>query len=196
MRYGKLYQTANISGDLINDTLFQIKPELLKKATVAPKNYNEMIDTNVEVSTTHVGRTNSVSFIHDIKVRQEWLTVAKTVNKDLNWNFDLTAIEPIQYGEYAKTQEYSWHVDQHNKPYSDGMIRKISFSVFLNDDYEGGEFDLELFAPQFPQRFKTFSKLPLNTIIFFQSEYWHRVRPVTKGVRKSLVGWVLGPKFK
>jgi len=196
MRYGKLYQTANISGDLINDTLSQIKPELLKKATVAPKNYNEMLDTNVEVSTTHAGRTNSVSFIDDIKVRQEWLTVAKTVNKDLNWNFDLTAIEPIQYGEYAKTQEYSWHVDQHNKPYSDGMIRKISFSVFLNDDYEGGEFDLEIGSPKQENRLRTFAKLPENQMIFFQSDFWHQVRPVTKGVRKSLVGWVLGPKFK
>ena len=110
--------------------------------------------------------------------------------------FDLTAIEPLQYGEYAKTQQYSWHVDQHNQPYKDNMIRKMSFSVFLNDDYTGGEFDLEIFAPHLPERFKTFTKLPLNSILFFQSDYWHRVRPVTKGVRKSLVGWVLGPKFK
>ena len=45
-------------------------------------------------------------------------------------------------------------------------------------------------------RYKTFSNLPINTILFFQSDYWHRVRPVTNGVRKSIVGWVLGPKFR
>ena len=94
------------------------------------------------------------------------------------------------------TLEYGWHVDQHNEPYSDRRVRKISFSVFLNDDYTGGEFDLELHSPSIKPRYETFSKLPLNTALFFQSDYWHRVRPVTKGVRKSLVGWVLGPEFK
>ena len=113
-----------------------------------------------------------------------------------DWNFDLDAIEPLQYGEYGKKEEYGWHVDQHNKPYNDGRLRKISFSVFLNNDYTGGEFDLELHSPSVKDRYDTFTKLPLNTALFFKSDYWHRVRPVTKGVRKSLVGWVLGPKFK
>ena len=195
MRYGKLYQTANISGDLINDTLSHINSETLEKATVS----NTKSDDPNDPSNSYQGRggrTNSVSFIYDKQIQERWLSVAKTVNKDLGWDFNLTAIEPIQYGEYAKSEEYSWHVDQHRTPYKDNMIRKVSFSVFLNDDYTGGEFDLEIYPPQKTPRFKTFSELPVNTILFFQSEYWHRVRPVQKGVRKSLVGWIIGPKFR
>ena len=53
-------------------------------------------------------------------------------------------IEPLQYSEYDTKQEYGWTQDVNNTPYSDGRIRKISFSIFLNNDYEGGEFDLEI----------------------------------------------------
>ena len=195
MRYGNLYQTANVNEKLITETLSHVNSETLKKATVS----NTKSDDPNDPSNSYQGlggRTNSVSFIHDKQIQERWLSVARTVNKDLGWDFNLTAIEPIQYGEYAKSEEYSWHVDQHRTPYKDNMIRKVSFSVFLNDDYTGGEFDLEIYPPQKTPRFKTFSELPVNTILFFQSEYWHRVRPVHDGVRKSLVGWVLGPKFR
>ena len=188
MRYGKLYGTANASPKLIEDTVALVDINKMKKATVL----------TVAKKTEHHGRTNNVSFIHNNEIQERWLNVTKSINKDLGWDFDITTIEPIQYGEYAETQEYSWHIDQHKNPYSDNMVRKISFSVFLNDDYTGGEFDLEIYHPRADnsERFKTFNKLPLNTVLFFQSDYWHRVRPVTKGVRKSLVGWVLGPKFR
>jgi PKHD-type hydroxylase len=195
MRYGNLYQTANVSEKLINETLSHVNLETLVKAHVS----NIKSDNPNDPSNSYQGkggRTNRVSFIHDKQIQEKWLSVARTVNKDLGWDFNLTAIEPIQYGEYAKSEEYSWHVDQHRTPYKDNMIRKISFSVFLNNDYTGGEFDLEIYPPNRPKRFKTFNELPTNTILFFQSEYWHRVRPVHDGVRKSLVGWVLGPKFR
>ena len=63
------------------------------------------------------------------------------------------------------------------------------------DDYEGGEFDLELFEPEKNPRYKTF-KLKKGSAIFFQSDVWHRVRPVSSGARKSLVAWYSGPTFK
>ena len=196
MRYGKLYKLANVNSKLIDQSLAFVNYKTLNQAAVANKDAKEPISRVGSETYLHEGRSNKLTFIYDKIILDRWLTVAKTANRDMGWDFDLTAIEPLQYGEYAKTQQYSWHVDQHNQPYKDNMIRKMSFSVFLNDDYTGGEFDLEIFAPHLPERFKTFTKLPLNSILFFQSDYWHRVRPVTKGVRKSLVGWVLGPKFK
>ena len=183
MRYGKFYGFAKVNSNLLQDTLSKVDSE-------------NMLLASVETGGDEKARNANVNWIKDEDICKRWLTVAKSVNKDLGWDFNLTAIEPIQYGEYAKSEEYSWHVDQHRTPYKDNMIRKVSFSVFLNDDYTGGEFDLEIYPPQKTPRFKTFSELPVNTILFFQSEYWHRVRPVQKGVRKSLVGWVLGPKFK
>jgi len=113
-----------------------------------------------------------------------------------NNQIHLNNIEPIQYSEYSTKQEYGWHRDVHPTPYPDGRIRKISFSVFLNDDYEGGEFDLELFGPAANKRYETINKKRNANCLIFHSDMWHRVRPVTKGVKKSLVGWILGPKFR
>ena len=185
MRYGKPYETTIISKVLVDRTLAKLVSEKFKMSTGKTLS-----------STKETKRNSNVTFINDHVILKEFLNVTKTINNNAGWNFNIDGIEPLQYGEYNKTQEYGWHVDQHNKPYSDGKVRKISFSIFLNDDYTGGEFDLELHSPSVKNRYETFSKLPLNTALFFQSDYWHRVRPVTKGVRKSLVGWVLGPKFK
>ena len=185
MRYGDPYETIVISKTLINRTLDKLKSEKFKMSTGKTLS-----------STNETKRNSNVTFIDDHVILKEFLDVTKRINNNASWNFNIDTIEPLQYGEYNQTQEYGWHVDQHNKPYSDGKVRKISFSIFLNDDYTGGEFDLELHSPSVKNRYETFSKLPLNTALFFQSDYWHRVRPVTKGVRKSLVGWVLGPKFR
>ena len=185
MRYGKSYETIVISQPLVNKTLNKLLSEKLKMSTGKKLS-----------STSKTKRNSNVTFINDQSLLKEFLDVTNTVNTNAGWNFNIDTIEPLQYGEYNESQEYGWHVDQHNEPYSDRRVRKISFSIFLNDDYTGGEFDLELHSPSIKTRYETFSKLPLNTALFFQSDYWHRVRPVTKGVRKSLVGWVLGPKFK
>ena len=94
--------------------------------------------------------------------------------------------------------KYDWHVDQGSKMLlKGGSIRKISMTLFMNnpDEYEGGEFDLELFPPQKQPRYETF-KLKKGSAIFFQSDVWHRVRPVSSGLRKSLVAWYSGPTFK
>ena len=61
---------------------------------------------------------------------------------------------------------------------------------FLNheSEFEGGE--LELFAEG------NVAPLKQGHAIFFASFLQHRVTPVTKGVRKSLVVWFGGTPFK
>jgi PKHD-type hydroxylase len=71
-----------------------------------------------------------------------------------------------------------------------GSNRKLSFSLLLNDDYEGGELEI----PGSPGQEDVFVPVR-NTAIFFPSSMPHCVKPVTKGIRKSLVGWVHGPNF-
>ena len=61
----------------------------------------------------------------------------------------------------------------------------------LNDDDEGGEIDIETKNPENKKRYETFESEEYNTIIF-PAHMWHRVRPVKSGVRKSIVGWLLG----
>ena len=72
-------------------------------------------------------------------------------------------------------------------------IRKLSFSIQLSDpeDYEGGELE---FNVNNEERF--FAPNKKGTVIIFDSRIQHRVLEVKSGVRKSLVGWVVGPRWK
>ena len=71
-----------------------------------------------------------------------------------------------------------------------GPIRKISFSVLLNEGYTGG--DLELFGINT----KATSDRPKGTMIMFPSYLQHRVTPMIKGVMYALVGLMHGNSFK
>lgn len=107
------------------------------------------------------------------------------------WNFNLhTIIDSIQYTEYLEGGgHYDWHVD-----IGPGSInhRKISITIQLSnsDEYEGGDFEIWTGGE--------FKKLPRKkgSAILFPSFLMHRVTPITKGVRKSLVLWVGGDSYK
>lgn len=114
--------------------------------------------------------------------------LVKYVN-DQHYHWNLQFLETVQYGEYSEGGHYNVHTDTglHNPM---GSNRKLSFSLLLNDGYEGGELEI----PGSPGQPKIFSP-KCNTAIFFPSSMPHCVKPVTKGIRKSLVGWVHGPNF-
>lgn len=146
------------------------------------------------------------------RVRQsvlKWILL----NKDTNWlykkiilqihkvnqeNFDyiLKFVEDLQLTEYNENQKgfYSKHTDCDNSSSLENFvdIRKLSFTIQLSnpDEYEGGELILynnngEFIAPK-----------TKGTIIFFQSNIFHEVKPVKKGTRYSLVSWVQGPNLR
>ena len=97
--------------------------------------------------------------------------------------------EPLQVAEYGPEQHYDWHLDIGNGPIS---VRKLSFIAQLTDpaDYEGGA--VEIFSAQEPHAMPR----PQGSVILFPSYVLHRVARVTKGVRRSLVGWIGGPHFR
>ena len=66
--------------------------------------------------------------------------------------------------------------------------RKLSMSIILNDDYEGGEFEF--------YGHKKSIKPTKGTVIVFPSYMVHRVKPVTKGIRYSVVAWFCGEPFR
>ena len=148
-----------------------------------------------------------------------WHYVQKA-NRD-NFLYDLSYIdgESMQYTRYGEGEYYNWHNDSsiavHYKPQALGisggesinnekahidylnknteMVRKLSFTLQLSDpnDYEGGNVQLiddagkSYIAPR--QR---------GSIVLFDSRTSHRVLKVTKGTRRSIVGWVVGPRWK
>lgn len=118
------------------------------------------------------------------------LASAITHMNDNYFGFDITGLEQgLQLTRYtAPGEHYDWHVDRgHLKP-----VRKLSLSIQLSDpaDYEGGELQLKLGRKDITidrQR---------GMATFFPSYTLHRVKPVKKGTRYSLVAWVSGPPFK
>ena len=135
-----------------------------------------------------VKRNSKVFFIKDNKICKEIFNIINETTV-----IQLTDIEPLQYSEYGVGGEYGWHRDVHEKPYPNGLVRKMSFSTILNNDFEGGEFDIETRNPFEKKRYDTFDLSKKHNTVIFPSHMWHRVRPVKTGVRKSIVGWVLGP---
>jgi PKHD-type hydroxylase len=110
-----------------------------------------------------------------------------------NFGVDIVAAFDLQFTEYHATQhgKYDWHQDvwlESNRPFD----RKLSLVVQLSDpaDYEGGAF--EFFGLQHPGAVFT----PRGSILVFPSWLQHRVLPVTKGVRRSLVSWLEGPRWR
>jgi|TARA_Y100000361_G_C11073294_1_gene296822 PKHD-type hydroxylase len=125
-------------------------------------------------------------------VKNELMTAANVAVKEGKWFFDLKRIEPLQYTVYGEGGKYDWHIDPHDYGYSEMFkgVRKLSMTMYLNDGYEGGNFQIETGGPNNPQRYLTFFP-EKGAILFFPSITWHRVTPVIRGIRKSLVAWFL-----
>ena len=191
MKYGDSYRVIEFNEDVIKKIDKTIaKLDLKTKDSLVNKEELKERDLNLRIS--------KQAWIQEKSFCKYFFDIGQKVNELCGWNFDIKGIEPIQYGTYSDGGKYDWHVDQGSKIILKvGSIRKISMTLFMNnpDEYEGGEFDLELFPPDKKPRYETF-KLKKGSGIFFQSDVWHRVRPVISGVRKSLVAWYSGPKFK
>jgi PKHD-type hydroxylase len=143
-------------------------------------------------------RNSKVSFLKNNSVLDNtFISILEQHNKQAKWNFSLHDLEPLQYTVYDVNDHYDWHIDSHTKPYNNGLIRKISFTLCLNEDYEGGEFEVSSPNPKPEKHLNTKfkDKFTLGTFISFPSFVWHKVHPVTSGTRKVLVGWSLGPNF-
>ena len=141
-------------------------------------------------------RKSKVSFLDDAYLREELAHSVSLYNKQ-HWNYDLDGCDSLQYGIYSAGGFYDWHIDEESEIHNingKALIRKLSMTIWLNDpnEYEGGEFDIETKGPHMDLRYETL-KLPKGSIVIFPSDKWHRVRPVTSGIRKSLVTWFRGP---
>ena len=108
-----------------------------------------------------------------------------------HFGFDgMTITELEQYTEYPEGGFYDWHVDNDVNCAHEPPVRKISMTCLLSPDseFEGG--DLELMAEG------KVAKIKQGQAVFFASFIRHRVKPVIRGNRKSLVMWFGGPPFK
>ena len=132
------------------------------------------------------------------------------------FHYDIECIdaESMQYTRYELNQKYDWHQDEGlsslYKPVASGnrndqgiiqdfmnnqseKVRKLSCSLQLSheDDYEGG-------GTQVRDVDNSMVTIPKGrgSLFFFDSRLQHRAMTVTKGLRKSLIIWAVGPRWK
>lgn len=145
---------------------------------------NKVRDTQI----AWIPQTNDTIWIYD---RLSW--IARQLNGEF-YKFDLFGfVEDFQYSTYNEETQghYTWHRD--SGVLSTGTPpRKLTMVLQLSDpaDYEGG--DLELFTKPEP----SVVDKEQGMVVAFPSYNLHRVTPVTKGIRKTLVVWICGPAFK
>ena len=138
-------------------------------------------------------RVTTISWIPFKKMPEMYRDIEATMIKANNNHFGFEGMqltEPGQFTHYLTGGFYEWHMDndiigKHQPP-----VRKISMTLLLSDPstFEGGE--LEFMDD------KKAVKLKQGQAIFFASWLRHRVKPVTRGERTSLVMWFGGPSFK
>lgn len=120
--------------------------------------------------------------------------VIQAINEKF-YNFNLNGYSKFQYTTYDAENDghYNWHMDMSmgRQETPDVETRKLSLTLLLNDTFSGGEFCINTSIEEKPDT----PQMKKGRIILFPSFMIHRVAPVTVGTRRSLVVWVLGPKF-
>ena len=147
-------------------------------------------------------RECSVFWIRDQKVNNLIWPYMESANKGAGFNYDITALEDIQLTRYGKKGFSDWHMDgvgSHHTTYNipnnkflHGKTRKLSMVILLNSDFEGGHFKIYSSNPK--EKIEQ-PNMSAGSIIVFPSFLFHKVTPVTKGTRYSLVSWFVGPPF-
>jgi PKHD-type hydroxylase len=153
---------------------------------------------------THTQHRQSTNSFMEPNSETEWIfnriIEASTFVNERYFQYDLYGFSFLQYTEYCdKLDHYNWHMDI--DPLRDvqsghiALTRKLSASVILSDpsEYEGG--DLEMYINLDTTAEHTVAQ-EKGGVIFFPSYAMHRVTPVSDGLRKSLVVWIEGPRFK
>jgi len=147
-------------------------------------------------------RDSDVVFLNEPRVYEIIWHFLNIANKNAGWNFQVDFTEHVQLTKYTKNKFYDWHQDSWESPYQntneegkDGKIRKLSCVVLLSDpkDFKGGDLEFYQYNPTLKDNIVKCDMLKKQgSFIVFPSYLWHRVLPVTKGTRYSLVAWNCG----
>ena len=156
----------------------------------------------VTLNKDSTSRDCSISWLNENWIYKELHPYVNEANKKANWNFQWDQSESIQFTIYKPNEYYNWHSDDYQDYETiNKKQRKLSMSVSLSNkkDYEGGEleFDFRNLDPDKKRNIKKCKEIDeQGSVIVFPSFVYHRVTPVTHGIRYSLVMWSVGEAWK
>lgn len=156
-------------------------------------NQNNILVTNNEI------RKSKIAFIDVNEENEHFFNTLLNLTEFINdkfFRFDLIGFDYLQYTVYdTYGSHYDFHTDSGDLHDTKRPPRKLSFSLILSNssEYEGGEFEF-CTGSDISNAAKV--EQPKGRVIAFPSYIRHRVKPVTHGVRRSLVFWACGPAFR
>jgi len=171
-------------------TICKIENYLEGKELISNREMNDVYNKNI--------RSSEIYWMKEEGDEDELMPIYTDVTykmrqiNDCMWKYRVNGWEPFQYSQYDESYSghFNWHIDVHPKfNVDDPDPRKISFSIGLSNinDYDGGDFMIKI------DRNEKVFKLDRGDVIAFPSWMLHKVSPVIKGLRRTLVGWGNGP---
>ena len=161
--------------------------------------------TKEELKNIQKKRKSDIVWMSDTWIYKEIQPYIHDANQRAEWNHEWNFSQACQFTEYKKGQYYDWHCDSDILPYDEPddsdqhkKIRKLSMTLSLTDpkDYKGGDLEFDFRSTDTGSQPQICKEVrPKGSIIVFPSFVWHRVKPVTKGIRHSLVCWNVGQPY-
>ena len=197
-------------GTVDKKTCNKIKKHAAKKwESSAVDTQKEITDEERKTGKKGDYKPDSKTRISDVSwVTHQWIydlifPLMYRANDESGWRYQIKAAESAQITRYKKGGFYNFHQDgngDHLSAYDNpdnlflhGHVRKLSMSVMLNNNFEGGAFEFASYSKE--ECSITPIEAEAGSIIVFPSSMEHRVAPITKGTRYSVVCWFVGPPF-
>ena len=139
-------------------------------------------------------RKSTVAWIPFKQMPDMYREIEQAVLSTNNNHFGFEGIKMSEYAQFtqykAGGEHYDWHMDCDMKGERQPPIRKISMTIPLvpETDFDGGQLEFN--------KAGDVCSLKQGQAVFFASFLQHRVTPVTRGTRYSLVQWFNGPSFR
>jgi predicted 2-oxoglutarate/Fe(II)-dependent dioxygenase YbiX len=146
----------------------------------------------------HIRRSRSSFIKPDHWIARELVRIGSS-----NLTFPLEGLicQSVQFTIYDPDDMYDWHTDCYPVPMKEGcprewvgLNRRVSLSANIAEpnSYGGGDLQFCIGTTVVPNDSGSHRLRGQGTVIVFPSATLHRVTPVTRGVRYSLVSWFLG----
>ena len=109
------------------------------------------------------------------------------------FNYDVEGLDKLRFLKYGIGGRYEWHTDYGRHECS---MRKLTGIIQLSDsdEYEGGDFEFGLTDTEGSGLLK--GNRDKGCLLVFPSFLSHRVAPLTKGKRYSIITWLEGNTFR
>tara|TARA_R100000365_G_C2717402_1_gene50911 strand:+ start:113 stop:736 length:624 start_codon:yes stop_codon:yes gene_type:complete len=189
----------------ICDDILEYGNSLEKEIAITGHEPRNKPPSKEELKNIQKKRKSDIVWMNDTWIYKEIQPYIHQANASAGWNFQWDFTESCQFTEYKKGQYYDWHCDSNEVPYdkpedvnSHGKLRKLSMTLCLTEpeEYKGGDLEFAFHDQDGDKQPKICEEIrPKGSVIVFPSFVWHRVKPVTKGVRHSLVCWNLGQPY-